>query len=196
MVTTPILPSAANTWLDMPNPAVAISQVQEPIKRLSTTIQCPLALWLPQALKEVPSTMQISLAPTQMACHPNHLITHLQTPLPVTLGGSPNPCPTLPDLPKCLCMKLPIGALAVKQKHREKLMALWKYQWSKSMHFNHLSHIDSSTPSKNFMCAIGYLPKTQAGTMYQLHLGHITLNKHLHRINRSDTLLYLQCEAV
>ena len=73
-VTTPTLPFTANTWLDMPNPAVAISQVREPIKRLSTTVQCPLALWLPQALKEVPSTMQISLAPTQMA-RPNHLST-------------------------------------------------------------------------------------------------------------------------
>ncbi|KIM58238.1 hypothetical protein SCLCIDRAFT_128639 [Scleroderma citrinum Foug A] len=45
------------------------------------------------------------------------------------------------------------------------------------------------------MCAIGYLPKSQAGTMYQLHSGHITLNKHLHHINSSDTPLCLQCEV-
>ena len=31
--------------------------------------------------------------------------------------------------------------------------------------------------------------------MYQLCLGHITLNKHLHHINRSNTPLCLQCEA-
>ena len=100
-----------------------------------------------------------------------------------------------PDLPKCLHTKLPIGTSAVKQKYREKLMALWKCQWTKSTCFNHLSCIDPSAPSKNFMCAIGYLPKTQAGTMYQLHLGHITLNKHLHCINRCNTPLCLQCEV-
>ena len=101
----------------------------------------------------------------------------------------------LPDLPKCLCTKLPIGTSAVKQKHRAKLMALWKCQWSRSKRFTHLSCIDLSAPSKNFMRAIGYLPKSQAGTMYQLHSGHIALNKHLHRINSSDTPLCLQCEA-
>ena len=30
--------------------------------------------------------------------------------------------------------------------------------------------------------------------MYQLHLSHITLNKHLHCINSSDTPLCLQCK--
>ena len=72
------------------------------------------------------------------------------------------------DLPKCLHKKLPIGALAVKQKHKAELMAMWKRQWTKSKHFTHLARIDSSAPSKNFMRAIGYLPKSQAGTMYQL----------------------------
>ena len=101
----------------------------------------------------------------------------------------------MPNLPKCLCKKLPIGASAAKQKHKAKLMELWKRQWSKLKHFTHLSCIDPSAPSKQFMHAIGYLPKSQAGMMYQLRLGHIALNQHLHCINKSDTPLCLQCEA-
>ena len=64
----------------------------------------------------------------------------------------------MPDLPKCLHEKLPIGASAAKQKHKAKLMELWKQQWSKSKRFTHLSHIDPSAPSKQFMRTIGYLP--------------------------------------
>ena len=101
----------------------------------------------------------------------------------------------MPDLPKCLRKKLPIGASVAKQKHKAKLMELWKRQWSKSKRFTHLSCIDPSAPSKQFMRAIGYLPKSQAGTMYQLCSGHIALNQHLHRINKSDTPQCLQCEA-
>ena len=99
----------------------------------------------------------------------------------------------MPDLPKCLCEKLPIGASAAKQKHKAKPMELWKWQWSKSKHFTHLLCIDSFAPSKQFMWTI--LPKSQAGTMYQLHLGHIALNQHLHCINKSDTPLCLQCKV-
>ncbi|KIM57741.1 hypothetical protein SCLCIDRAFT_129703, partial [Scleroderma citrinum Foug A] len=39
------------------------------------------------------------------------------------------------------------------------------------------------------------LPKSKAGTMYQLHSGHIVLNQHLHHINRSNRPLCIQCEA-
>ena len=99
------------------------------------------------------------------------------------------------DLPKCLHKKLPIGASAVKQKNKAELMALWKRQWSKSKRYAHLMRIDPSAPCKRFMKAIGNLPKFKAGTMYQMRSGHIALNKHLHRINRSDTPLCLQCNS-
>jgi len=97
------------------------------------------------------------------------------------------------DLPKCLHKKLPIGASAIKQKNKAELMEQWKHQWSKSKRCAHLTRIDPSAPSKRFMKAIGNLPKFKAGMMYQMRSGHIALNKHLHRINRSDTPLCLQC---
>jgi len=55
--------------------------------------------------------------------------------------------------------------------------------------------IDPSAPSKKFMKAIGYLSKSKAGAMYQMRSGHIALNKHLHRIGRSDTPSCLQCNS-
>jgi len=99
------------------------------------------------------------------------------------------------DLPKFLHKKLPISTSAVKQKNKTELMALWKRQWTKSKRYAHLMHIDPSAPFKKFMKAIGYLPKSKAGTMYQMRSGHIVLNKHLHQIGRSDTPSCLQCNS-
>ena len=81
-VTTPIpsFPSAANTLLDMPNPVVVTSQFQEATERRRATAQCLLALRFPQALKEAPNTLQISLAPIQTTLpnHPSPLSMKLQ----------------------------------------------------------------------------------------------------------------------
>ena len=90
-------------------------------------------------------------------------------------------------LPKCLHEKLPIGISTAKQRHREEILGLWAKQWRASKRYTHLSHIDLSAPSKRFIKIVNHLPKSQTGILYQLRSGHVTLNKHLHRLNCSDS---------
>ena len=96
------------------------------------------------------------------------------------------------QLPAFLRNKLPISTSALKQKHREDLHSSWRKSWSTSKRYSHISRINSSTPSKKFIKATGFLPKSHSGILFQLRSGHIALNKYLHRINRSDTPLCLQ----
>ncbi|KIO14581.1 hypothetical protein M404DRAFT_101526, partial [Pisolithus tinctorius Marx 270] len=44
-----------------------------------------------------------------------------------------------------------------------------------------------------FCTTFDWLPKRQTSLYIQLRTGHIPLNKHLHRIGRSDTPMCLQC---
>ena len=98
-------------------------------------------------------------------------------------------------LPPCLRKKLPIGISAARQKNREEVLKLWATQWKTSKRFTHISRIDPSAPSKKFLSLTSHLPKSKAGVIFQLRSGHIALNKHLHRLNKSDTQSCLQCEA-
>ena len=98
------------------------------------------------------------------------------------------------QLPAILKARLPISTSALKQKHREDLSTSWKASWSKSKRYSHLARIDSSTPSKKYLKATGFLPKSRSGVLFQLRSGHIALNKHLYRIKRSDTPNCLQCD--
>ena len=65
---------------------------------------------------------------------------------------------------------------------------------NKSKHYGHLARINDSAPSKKYLKATGFLPKSRSGVLFQLRSGHIALNKHLHRINWSDTPNCLQCD--
>ena len=98
-------------------------------------------------------------------------------------------------LPPCLRKSLPIGISAARQKYKEEVLAIWDKQWKSSKRYAHLSRIDPSAPSKKFLSITSHLPKSKAGIVYQLRSGHVALNKHLHRINKSDTPSCLQCEA-
>ena len=98
------------------------------------------------------------------------------------------------QLPAILKGKLPISTSALKQKHKEDLLASWHKSWKVSKRYSHISRIDDTTPSKKFLKATGFLPKSRSGVLFQLRSGHIALNKHLHRINRSDTPNCLQCD--
>ena len=82
-----------------------------------------------------------------------------------------------------------------RQKNREEVLKLWAVQWKASNRSTHLSRIDPSAPSKKFLSLTSHLPKSKAGVVFQLRSGHIALNKHLHRLNKSDTPSCLQCEA-
>ena len=51
----------------------------------------------------------------------------------------------------------------------------------------HMGGIDKSVPSKKWMSLVKPLSRRQASLIMQLRTGQIGLNKHLHRIRRSDT---------
>ncbi|KAI6033804.1 hypothetical protein PISMIDRAFT_113320 [Pisolithus microcarpus 441] len=59
-----------------------------------------------------------------------------------------------------------------------------------------MSNIEPNFPSKSFVELAGSLRKKQTGIYIQLRTGHIPLNRHLHRIKKSDTPLCLQCGEV
>ena len=98
------------------------------------------------------------------------------------------------QLPNILKARLPISTSALKQKHREDLLTSWKTSWSKSKRYSHLARIDNSAPSKKYLKATGFLPKSRSGVLFQLRSGHIALNKHLYRIKCSNTPNCLQCD--
>ena len=99
------------------------------------------------------------------------------------------------QLPTALHTKLPISTSALKQEHRKDLKKKWQKTWEKSKRHAHIATIDSMTPSKKYLKATRFMPKSRSGVIFQLRSGHIALNKHLYRIKRSDTPNCLQCDS-
>ena len=58
----------------------------------------------------------------------------------------------------------------------------WKHRWKLSPQYRKTHSINKSTPSKNWLKLVTNLLQTQASLMFQLHSGHIGLNKYLHWI--------------
>ena len=98
-------------------------------------------------------------------------------------------------LPTALRTSLPISVSALKQAHRELMLAKWKDAWKSSMRHAHIASIDNSLPSKKYMKTMGYDTKSKAGLFFQLRSGHIALNKYLYRFKRSDTPNCQQCDG-
>ena len=96
-------------------------------------------------------------------------------------------------LPPSLCKKLPSSISTTKQFHEASLQSLWRVAWRKSTRYDHINSIDPTTPSQTFMKLNKNLGKKHTAMYTQLHTGHISLNKHLHRFKRSVTPLCLQC---
>ncbi|KAG2339218.1 hypothetical protein BDR05DRAFT_892100 [Suillus weaverae] len=64
-----------------------------------------------------------------------------------------------------------------------------------SLHFAHLQSIDQSAPSNKFVCKIIDIPRKHGSLIFQLHTGHITLNKHLYHIARAPSVTCPDCNA-
>lgn len=97
------------------------------------------------------------------------------------------------ELPITLRSPLPLSMSALKQQHNTKLASVWKRDWKRSPRYQQTSNIDDQLPSKSFLKLTGKLSKKQTSLYLQLRTSHAPLNQHLHRINRSDTPLCLQC---
>ena len=98
------------------------------------------------------------------------------------------------QLPAVLKQPLPSSISALKQHHNSGLRSLWANLWKQSPRHQHIASIDPSLPSNAFTKLTNSIGKKHAAIYTQLRLGHLPLNKHLHRIKKSDTPLCLQCE--
>ena len=83
---------------------------------------------------------------------------------------------------------------ALKQEHLRRLKDSWRARWGASPRYGRISKIDSSFPFSKFQKASSTLTRAQSSIIVQLRTGHIGLNKHLARINRSDTPLCPSCK--
>jgi ribonuclease HI len=88
---------------------------------------------------------------------------------------------------------LPISKSSTLQQFRERI----KEEAAKIMHlsprFAALQTIDPTAPSKHFAGLIDQFPRRHSSLLFQLRTGHIPLNKHLHRIAKSETATCQQC---
>ena len=97
------------------------------------------------------------------------------------------------QLPAALKHPLPSSISALKQYHNSSLLSVWSRTWHQSPRYHHIASIDPSLPSNAFTKLTKSIGKKHAAIYTQLRTGHIPLNKHLHRIKKSDTPLCLQC---
>ena len=91
------------------------------------------------------------------------------------------------DLPAFLRKPLPVSVSALRQESKSKIQRRWARRWKTSPRCRHMGGIDKSVPSKKWMSLVKPLSRRQASLIMQLRTGQIGLNKHLHRIRRSDT---------
>ena len=91
------------------------------------------------------------------------------------------------DLPVLLRKPLPASLSALRQESKSKIQRRWAHRWKTSPRCHHMSGIDKSVLSKKWMKLVKPLSHKQTSIIMQLRTGHIGLNKHLHRIKRSDS---------
>src|SRR5260221_5887276 len=96
-------------------------------------------------------------------------------------------------LPKLLKNDLPSSLSAIKQNIDQTTSNDTKRWWKHSKRFRRIGAIDPTLPLKKFILATCNLSRNQTSLMAQLRTGHIPLNQHLHRINRSDTPYCRHC---
>jgi len=87
---------------------------------------------------------------------------------------------------------LPISKSALKQSFNAAVQNEAKEVWLRSPRHATLQNIDPSAPSKRFASIIEELPRRHSALLFQLRTGHVSLNKHLHRITKAPSPI---CEA-
>jgi ribonuclease HI len=82
---------------------------------------------------------------------------------------------------------------ALKQEYTRQLKLAWLDRWKASPRYNRIIKIDTSFPLTKFRKATNELSRAQSSIVIQMRTGHIGLNLHLARINKSDTSLCPSC---
>lgn len=92
-------------------------------------------------------------------------------------------------LPRILRRPLPSNAAALRRHHKAQIQHDSLRIWRASKRYAHACYIDEKMkdPQRHFLKRIRPLSRAQASLLFQLRTGHVPLNKHLHRIKRSDS---------
>jgi hypothetical protein len=85
------------------------------------------------------------------------------------------------------------GQHFLQEKHK-KLKDNWYRIWEESTRSQRMAEIDENFPFNKFRKNTYSLTRYQASLMIQIRCGHIPLNAHLSRINRSDTEICQACQ--
>lgn len=98
------------------------------------------------------------------------------------------------SLPELLHNPLPLSASALRQQYNDTLNHRWLIDWATSVRYDRMTVIDSTMSPRAIRRLLHDRPRYQTSTITQLRIGHIPLNKHLHRVGKSDTPLCPACE--
>jgi hypothetical protein len=111
-------------------------------------------------------------------------------------AGSSSP---MEELPAILRAKsgIPLSISALRQRYKARLEGRWLRRWKTSKQYPKIRAIDKSesTSVNAYLKTATKLSRAQASVLIQLRTGHIGLNQHLHRINRSDTAYCPHCKG-
>lgn len=96
-------------------------------------------------------------------------------------------------LPALLRKPLPWSKSAAWQEFTGKLDLAAKKLWSESPRFNRIAHIDVSFKHNSFAKLSYNLHHERASLLFQLRVGHVPLNTYLHKIQKADSPICLNC---
>ena len=96
-------------------------------------------------------------------------------------------------LPQFLCRTLPTSLSAIKQQIGDSAKKETKAWWKRSKRYKRIKPIDPSLPSSRFISTTKELSRKQTSVLTQLRTGHIPLNGHLYRINKSASPNCVHC---
>jgi len=88
---------------------------------------------------------------------------------------------------------IPVSKSAVQQRHLQMIKSKATEFLAKSPRYMQLTQIDLSMPLSRFRKTTQNLPWAQASLLIQLRMGHVPLQKHLHRIGRANSPKCLAC---
>jgi hypothetical protein len=91
------------------------------------------------------------------------------------------------DLPNYLRHgSLPLSISALKQAHHQETHTRWTRLWTKSPRYARFQQIDPNVINRAFIKLTANFPKRLTGLLMTLRSQHIPLNRHLHRINKTE----------
>jgi hypothetical protein len=90
---------------------------------------------------------------------------------------------------------LPISRVAETQRHNVELNWQARAIFAKSPRAPFALEIDPTMPSATFLKITKNMPRRHTSLLIQLRMGHVALNKHLHKIGKADSPLCPACQS-